>query len=207
MFHLEVDLRQKEQDWGERELLSLVVIIAIDIIVFLKGMLKNLFLFLFSSAFMFKLLVISYHERLYQMTSCFTQKKSCTLKLFPPSCMCFIHMFTFEWSFYQASQYFSLFAKGEYFHGVFGPSPTALLCVDWIFLIHPLLNETKHVCVSFFTVLIRIGDGVLFCFLPISKEKEFYLFILTRYREIQDTMPIMSHCTPKRGAGRNTTVL
>lgn len=38
--------------------------------------------------------------------------------------------------------------------------PPALLCVDWIFLVHPLLNETKRVCVSFFTVLIRIGDGV-----------------------------------------------
>lgn len=121
--------------------------------------------------------------------------------------MGFVHIFTFELGFYHVSQYFSLFAEGKYFHGVFGTllPPTALLCVDWIFLVHPLLNETKRVCVSFFTVLIRIGDGVLFCFLAISPEKEFYLFILTRYREIQDSMAVrmlvflVSHSTPKRG--------
>lgn len=50
-----------------------------------------------------------------------------------------------------------------------------LLCVDWIFLVHPLLNETKLVCASFFTVLFRIGEVILFCFVTISLEKRLLL--------------------------------
>lgn len=69
------------------------------------------------------------------------------------------------------------------------------------------MKQSFFVCVSFFTIVIRIGGvgGVLFCFLALSQEKEFYLFILTRYSEKQSCLLgcwRVSSCTQKLFQGK-----
>lgn len=103
--------------------------------------------------------------------------------LLPPFCMCFVHMHIFELSFYHMSQYFSVFAKGKYSCGVFGIPP--LLCVGWIFPCSSFAEWNKAcLCFILHSSYYRIDDGILFCcFVAISQEKKFYLFILTTYWE------------------------